>query len=166
MAPWMRRPGTENPHPWPQKAFGSKVVLDGVDLDVMPGTSMVVIGGSGTGKSVLIKSILGLVEPDAGSIEIDGQDVLRMGRRQRDQVNRHIGMLFKAGRCSTACRYGRTWRSACWRRRQCRAPPPGSERARCWAGGVGAERGRPFALGALGRDAEAGGAGAGDRRPA
>ena len=80
-----------------KKAFGSKVVLDGVDLDVMPGTSMVVIGGSGTGKSVLLKSILGLIEPDAGSIEIDGQDVLRMGRRQRDAVNRQIGMLFQGG---------------------------------------------------------------------
>ena len=50
-----------------RKAFGAKQVLDGVDLDVMPGTSMVVIGGSGTGKSVLIKCILGLIEPDAGS---------------------------------------------------------------------------------------------------
>ncbi len=80
-----------------KKAFGDKVVLDGVDLDVMPGTSMVVIGGSGTGKSVLLKSILGLVEPDAGSIEVDGQDVLRMGRRQREAVNRHIGMLFQGG---------------------------------------------------------------------
>ena len=78
-----------------KKAFGDKVVLDGVDLDVMPGTSMVVIGGSGTGKSVLLKSILGLVVPDAGRIEVDGQDVLRMGRRQREAVNRHIGMLFQ-----------------------------------------------------------------------
>ncbi len=80
-----------------KKAFGSKVVLDGVDLDVMPGTSMVVIGGSGTGKSVLIKSILGLVEPDAGRIEIDGRDVLRMRRRQREAVNQQIGMLFQGG---------------------------------------------------------------------
>ena len=52
-----------------RKRFGSKVVLDGVDLDVVPGTSMVVIGGSGSGKSVLLKCILGLIEPDAGSIE-------------------------------------------------------------------------------------------------
>ncbi len=80
-----------------KKSFGAKIVLDGVDLDVMPGTSMVVIGGSGTGKSVLLKSILGLVEPDAGSIEIDGRDVLRMTRRQRDAVNQHIGMLFQGG---------------------------------------------------------------------
>ncbi len=79
-----------------KKRFGDKLVLDGVDLDVMTGTSMVVIGGSGSGKSVLLKSILGLVEPDAGSIEIDGRDVLRMTRRDRDAVNRSIGMLFQA----------------------------------------------------------------------
>ena len=78
------------------KRFGDKVVLDGVDLDVMTGTSMVVIGGSGTGKSVLLKSILGLIEPDAGTIEIDGRNVLTMGRRERDEVNRGIGMLFQA----------------------------------------------------------------------
>lgn len=80
-----------------RKRFGDKQVLDGVDLDVMPGTSMVVIGGSGTGKSVLLKSILGLIEPDEGSIEIDGQDVLRMTAREREQVNRQIGMLFQGG---------------------------------------------------------------------
>ena len=62
----------------------------------MTGTSMVVIGGSGTGKSVLLKSILGLLEPDEGTIEIDGRNVLTMGRRERDEVNRHIGMLFQA----------------------------------------------------------------------
>jgi phospholipid/cholesterol/gamma-HCH transport system ATP-binding protein len=80
-----------------RKAFGAKIVLDGVDLDVATGTSMVVIGGSGSGKSVLIKCILGLIEPDAGSIEIDGEDVLRMDRRAREQVNARIGMLFQAG---------------------------------------------------------------------
>ena len=79
-----------------RKRFGDKQVLDGVDLDVMTGTSMVVIGGSGSGKSVLLKSILGLVEPDEGTIEIDGRDVLHMTRRERDTVNRGIGMLFQA----------------------------------------------------------------------
>ncbi len=80
-----------------RKRFGDKQVLDGVDLDVATGTSMVVIGGSGTGKSVLLKSILGLVEPDEGTIEIDGKNVLRMSRREREVVNRQIGMLFQAG---------------------------------------------------------------------
>jgi phospholipid/cholesterol/gamma-HCH transport system ATP-binding protein len=78
------------------KAFGDKRVLDGIDLDVMPGTSMVVIGGSGSGKSVLLKCILGLVVPDSGTIEIDGQDVLTMRRRARETVNHQIGMLFQA----------------------------------------------------------------------
>jgi phospholipid/cholesterol/gamma-HCH transport system ATP-binding protein len=80
-----------------RKAFGSKQVLDGVDLDVWPGTSMVVIGGSGTGKSVLLKCILGLLEPDAGSIEIDGQNILTLGRRAREAVRGEIGMLFQNG---------------------------------------------------------------------
>jgi phospholipid/cholesterol/gamma-HCH transport system ATP-binding protein len=79
------------------KRFGDKLVLDGVDLDVAAGTSMVVIGGSGSGKSVLIKCILGLIVPDSGSIEIDGQDVLRMEARAREAVHARIGMLFQNG---------------------------------------------------------------------
>jgi phospholipid/cholesterol/gamma-HCH transport system ATP-binding protein len=79
------------------KAFGDKPVLDGIDLDVSPRTSMVVIGGSGTGKSVLLKCVLGLLEPDAGSIEIDGHDVLRMDRREAEPVRARIGMLFQNG---------------------------------------------------------------------
>jgi phospholipid/cholesterol/gamma-HCH transport system ATP-binding protein len=80
-----------------KKAFGSKIVLDGVDLDVMPGTAMVVIGGSGTGKSVLIKSILGLVMPDAGVIQIDGEDVLKASPRRALELRGQIGMLFQNG---------------------------------------------------------------------
>jgi len=79
------------------KSFGDKVVLDGIDLDVLPGTSMVVIGGSGSGKSVLLKCILGLLEPDAGTIEIDGCDLLAMSRPERAAVHRRIGMLFQNG---------------------------------------------------------------------
>jgi phospholipid/cholesterol/gamma-HCH transport system ATP-binding protein len=77
------------------KAFGDKMVLDGVDLDVMPGTSMVVIGGSGSGKSVLLKCVLGLIEPDAGLIEIDGQDLSRLDGRAREVKRAEIGMLFQ-----------------------------------------------------------------------
>lgn len=80
-----------------RKAFGGKVVLDGIDLDVMPATSCVVIGGSGSGKSVLLRCILGLIEPDAGSIEIDGRDLLRLDRREQAEVRSRIGMLFQAG---------------------------------------------------------------------
>ena len=79
-----------------RKAFAAKRVLDGVDLDVAAGTSMVVIGGSGSGKSVLIKCILGLIEPDSGTIEIDGVNVLTLDRGAREQVNARIGMLFQA----------------------------------------------------------------------
>ncbi|MFB1024522.1 MAG: ATP-binding cassette domain-containing protein, partial [Octadecabacter sp.] len=57
------------------KTFGTNAVLRGVDLSVAKGESMVVIGGSGTGKSVLIKSVLGLVKPDSGTITVDGKDV-------------------------------------------------------------------------------------------
>jgi phospholipid/cholesterol/gamma-HCH transport system ATP-binding protein len=79
------------------KRFGNKVVLDGIDLDVMPGTSMVVIGGSGSGKSVLLKCVLGLITPDAGTIEIDGTNVLALDRAGREAVRAHIGMLFQNG---------------------------------------------------------------------
>lgn len=80
-----------------RKRFGDKLVLDGVDLDVMPGTSLVVIGGSGSGKSVLLKCILGLMEPDGGSIEIDGQNLLALPRAEREATRRRIGMLFQNG---------------------------------------------------------------------
>ncbi len=76
------------------KSFGKKHVLRGVDLTVNRGTSMVVIGGSGTGKSVLIKCILGLVRPDAGIITLDGQDVTK---GDRDTFLARFGMLFQGG---------------------------------------------------------------------
>ncbi len=79
------------------KSFGDKVVLDGLDLDVMPHTSVVVIGGSGSGKSVLLKCILGLIEPDEGAIEIDGRDILRLPRATRETMRAQIGMLFQNG---------------------------------------------------------------------
>jgi phospholipid/cholesterol/gamma-HCH transport system ATP-binding protein len=80
-----------------RKAFNGKQVLDGVDLDVMPGRSMVILGGSGSGKSVTIKCVLGLITPDSGTIEIDGRDVLGMSARERESVMDHIGMLFQNG---------------------------------------------------------------------
>jgi phospholipid/cholesterol/gamma-HCH transport system ATP-binding protein len=79
------------------KAFGGKQVLDGVDLDVMAHTSMVVIGGSGSGKSVLLKCILGLLEPDAGDIELDGRPLAAMNRDEREAARGRIGMLFQNG---------------------------------------------------------------------
>jgi len=80
-----------------RKQFGPKVVLDGIDLDVARGTSLVVIGGSGSGKSVLLKCVLGLIEPDEGTIEIDGRDILTLPRAERELARAQIGMLFQNG---------------------------------------------------------------------
>lgn len=79
-----------------RKQFGAKVVLDGVDLDVMAGESVVIIGGSGSGKSVTLKCILGLMTPDAGEIAIDGEPVIGVGGRERERINAKIGMLFQS----------------------------------------------------------------------
>ena len=77
------------------KFFGEKKVLNGVDLEIKKGESLVIIGGSGTGKSVTLKCILGLLHPDRGSIKIDDEDVLDMSPREREQINKQIGMLFQ-----------------------------------------------------------------------
>jgi len=79
------------------KAFGKKVVLDGLDLDVMPGESVVIIGGSRTGKSVTLKCTLGLMQPDKGSIEVDGENIIGLGSRDRERVNHKFSMLFQGG---------------------------------------------------------------------
>jgi len=78
-----------------RKSFGAKPVLQGIDLDVPAGESTVVIGGSGSGKSVTIKCILGLIRADAGRIEVDGTDVTGAGGAQRDALLRRFGMLFQ-----------------------------------------------------------------------
>jgi phospholipid/cholesterol/gamma-HCH transport system ATP-binding protein len=78
-----------------KKRFGPKRVLDGVDLACEAGESLVVIGGSGTGKSVLIKCILGLLRADAGSIRIDGKETLGIGRAERSRLMLKFGMLFQ-----------------------------------------------------------------------
>ena len=79
------------------KAFGPKKVLQGIDLDVAPGESMVVIGGSGTGKSVLLKCILGLLRPENGSVRIDDEETRELNDRNRSRVMRKFGMLFQGG---------------------------------------------------------------------
>jgi phospholipid/cholesterol/gamma-HCH transport system ATP-binding protein len=79
------------------KSFGPKKVLQGIDLDVAKGESMVVIGGSGTGKSVLLKCILGLMRPDAGSIKIDDEETVALADGGRADVMRKFGMLFQGG---------------------------------------------------------------------
>ena len=77
------------------KAFGRKRVLHHLDLDVYQGESLVVIGGSGTGKSVTIKCILGLLEPDSGEVEIDGKNVAKLSQKEREKTMEQFGMLFQ-----------------------------------------------------------------------
>ncbi|MDO8289458.1 MAG: ATP-binding cassette domain-containing protein [Parvibaculum sp.] len=79
------------------KRFGSKVVLDNLSLTVQPGKSLIVIGGSGSGKSVMLKCILGIIRPDKGEIFVDGKNVLKMGSGEREETLRKFGMLFQGG---------------------------------------------------------------------
>ena len=79
------------------KAFGRKRVLNGVDLKIKKGESLVVIGGSGTGKSVLIKCIQGLIRPDSGSIKIDGFETVGAARKENEKHYAKMGMLFQGG---------------------------------------------------------------------
>ena len=80
-----------------RKSFGSKVVLDGLDLDVRRGEAVVIVGGSGTGKSVTLKHIIGLLRPDSGSITVLGEDITRLPPRELNRVRRHFGMSFQEG---------------------------------------------------------------------
>jgi phospholipid/cholesterol/gamma-HCH transport system ATP-binding protein len=79
------------------KSFGPKQVLDGISLTVAKGESLVIIGGSGTGKSVLLKCILGLHAPDSGTIRIDGEDVTGVTGKARERLMHKFGMLFQGG---------------------------------------------------------------------
>jgi len=78
-----------------RKAFGPKQVLNGLSLSVEKGHSLVVIGGSGTGKSVMLKCILGILQPDSGAIEVAGQSVVGLKGDARDEYLRRFGMLFQ-----------------------------------------------------------------------
>ncbi len=79
------------------KSFDNNYVLRGVNLAVRKGESMVVIGGSGVGKSVLIKCIIGLVRPDSGSIRVDGQEITSLKEKSLNEIRKKFGMLFQAG---------------------------------------------------------------------
>jgi phospholipid/cholesterol/gamma-HCH transport system ATP-binding protein len=78
-----------------RKAFGRHVVLDGLDLDILDGEVITIIGESGSGKSILLKAMMGLLEVDAGSIRFDGEDVAGQTERQWTETRRRIGMLFQ-----------------------------------------------------------------------
>lgn len=80
-----------------RKSFGDNEVLRGVNLSVRPGEIAVIIGGSGSGKSVLLKHLIGLVKPDSGEILIDGQDIVPLSETELYSVRRRIGMIFQSG---------------------------------------------------------------------
>ena len=78
-----------------KKKLGAKQVLNGVDLDVENGETIVVMGRSGTGKSVLLKHVIGLMSPDAGSLEVDGTDLAGLPERELNEIRKRFGMLFQ-----------------------------------------------------------------------
>ena len=127
------------------KAFGPKQVLRGIDLDVAQGESIVVIGGSGTGKSVLLKCILGLMRPDAGSIKIDGEETVGLNGTGHEAVMRKFGMLFQGGALFDSLR---VWENVAFGPIQSDGMAPGKARevaiAKLGAVGLGPEIGELF----------------------
>jgi phospholipid/cholesterol/gamma-HCH transport system ATP-binding protein len=79
------------------KKFGKQVVLDGVNFNVQEGETVALLGPSGTGKSVLLKHIIGLIHPDSGTIIVDGKDVARLKRQELAELRSHIGYVFQNG---------------------------------------------------------------------
>jgi len=77
------------------KSFGGKQVLRGVDLDVFEGETLVILGGSGSGKTVLIKCIIGLIDPDAGEIYVKDREITGLGEKEMNEVRKRFGMLFQ-----------------------------------------------------------------------
>jgi phospholipid/cholesterol/gamma-HCH transport system ATP-binding protein len=79
------------------KKIGKQEILRGVDLEVATGETLAIIGRSGGGKSVLLKHLVGLMEPDAGEIWIEGQNIIRMNERQLGAIRQKVGILFQSG---------------------------------------------------------------------
>lgn len=98
-----------------RKSFGRKQVLDGLDIDCGSGESLVVIGGSGTGKSVLVKCILGLLHPEGGSIRIDGAETVGLPHAARERLLQKFGMLFQGSALFDSLTFGRMSRSVWFR---------------------------------------------------
>src|SRR5258707_11246034 len=78
-----------------RKSFGEQKVLNGISLKVEPGMTMAVLGRSGTGKSVLLKLLIGLQRPDGGSVRIHGEDITKLQPRQLNEVRKRVGFLFQ-----------------------------------------------------------------------
>ncbi len=148
-----------------KKRFGSKVVLDGVDLTIERGESLVVIGGSGTGKSVMIKCVLGILRPDEGQIFVDGEEVTNLRGRARDEYLRKFGMLFQGAALFDAARLGKCRLRADPGPRHARARRRATLRIEKLAKvGLGRRRRHAVAGGIVGRHAKARRPGARHRR--
>jgi phospholipid/cholesterol/gamma-HCH transport system ATP-binding protein len=131
-----------------KKAFGEKQVLDGIDLDVQSGETVVVLGPSGTGKSVLLKHILGLIEADAGSIQVDGEEVVGRPEHELNQIRRRFGMLFQGAALFDSMTVGENVGLGL---REHRALPHGEIAGRIrerleWVGLAGVEQAKPASL--------------------
>lgn len=107
------------------KAFGPKKVLNGIELSVEQGQSLVVIGGSGTGKSVMLKCILGIIEADSGSIKIDGQETRNLHGKKREAVLDQFGMLFQGSALFDSLP---VWRNVAFKLIQARGMKPAEAR--------------------------------------
>jgi len=130
------------------KRLGRKQVLDGLDLEIPSGETWVIIGRSGTGKSVLLKHIIGLMKPDAGSIEIDGEDLAAMDESQINEVRKRFGMLFQSSALFDSLSVGENVGLAL---REHRMMPEDKIRERVterldWVGLAGSEKQRPSDL--------------------
>lgn len=79
------------------KSFGTKKVIQGIDLEINEGESFVIVGGSGSGKSVLIKCMMGLIQPDSGDININGEDVSNLSLSNKKKLFKDFGVLFQGG---------------------------------------------------------------------
>ena len=79
------------------KRFGDVTVLDGINLEVYPGETMVIMGGSGCGKSTVLRHMIGSMWPDAGHVELFGQDVSQLSERELDEMRKRFGILFQSG---------------------------------------------------------------------
>ena len=91
-----------------KKAFGPKVIYEDLTLSVQRGETLTILGGSGTGKSVMLKLLIGLLSADAGSIRFDGTEICGLSETQLLPVRRRISMLFQGGRCSIRSRSAKT----------------------------------------------------------
>ena len=96
-----------------RKKLGGKQVLDGVDLEIPTGCTMVVLGRSGTGKSVLLKHIIGLMQPDQGTIEVDGKTITGLPEQELNDVRIRFGMLFQSAALFDSLTVARISRSPC-----------------------------------------------------